>query len=216
MPAREPRELPCVATPCTPGELAPALAEAWREVIGTEPRRPSLLVLLAQWALETGWGKHCYCHNLGNYRAVRGEHWTYLPRCSEVIGGVERFFSRDVLSQREMCKFAAWETLPEAARFWLRKLSTRFARAWPAVESGDPAAYAQELRRAGYYTASEEHYTRLMRSLVATLDARLPPVLAAPAEWTEEDEAAVAAACPYQGPQSIGVCVEPTEPVDAA
>lgn len=211
MPTPEPRELPCVATPCTPGELAPVLADAWREVIGTEPSRASLLILLAQWALETGWGKSCYCWNLGNYRAVRGEHWTYLPRVSEVIGGVERFYRRDVPAEREMCRFAAWESLPEAARFWLGKLSTRFRLAWPAVLSGDPAQYAILLRRAGYYTASEGHYTRLMQSLVRTLDARLPPVLAVPREWTEEDAAAVAAACPYQGPQSIGVCVEPAE-----
>lgn len=209
--AQDPRELPCVATTCTPGELAPMLVGAWRETTGADPSRSSVLVLLAQWALETGWGKHCYCWNLGNYRAVAGECWTYLPRVSEVIGGVERFYRRDVPAEREMCRFAAWERLDDAALFWLRKLSTRFRLAWPAVEAGDPAQYAVLLKRAGYYTASEAHYVRLMTSLVATLDARLPPVLAAPAEWTAEDEAAVAAACPYNGPQSIGVCVEPSE-----
>ena len=120
-------------------------------------------------------------------------------------------YRREVPAEREMCRFAAWERLDDAALFWLGKLSTRFRLAWPAVEAGDPATYARQLKRAGYYTADEGHYVRLMASLVATLDARLPPVLAAPAEWTEADEAAVAAACPYNGPQSIGVCVEPSE-----
>jgi hypothetical protein len=212
----EPRELPCVATPCSPGELAPALVEAWRSTTGDEPSRGSILLLLAQWALETGWGRYCYCWNLGNYRAVRGECWTYLPRCSEVVGGVERFYRRDVPAEREMCRFAAWESLDDAARFWLGKLRSRFARAWPAVLSGSPAEYGRQLKAAGYYTADEAHYTGLLVSIVGTLDRRLPPVLAAPPEWTAEDEAAVARECPFQGPQSVGVCVEPPEPPEAA
>jgi hypothetical protein len=53
-------------TPSTPQQVFEALACAWRKQLGKEPKRESLLVLLAQWAFETGRGKSQWNFNLGN------------------------------------------------------------------------------------------------------------------------------------------------------
>lgn len=76
------RFLPPVRTPATTGDVFAALAAAAPEL-----DRASLLVLLAQSALETGWWRSCWLHNLGNSKHLEGKtpgSWTYFT-CDELL-----------------------------------------------------------------------------------------------------------------------------------
>lgn len=203
----EPRELPATLTPVDPVELAAALGRAWRARFGLDAERKQLLVLVAQWAFETGWGKWCRNYNLGNVKRVKGDgrSWCYF-RCNEIIGGKEVWFD----PPHPACAFRAFDTLDEGAADYLGTLSRNFAHAWPAVVAGDPADFAHRLKQSRYYTASEEVYARSLVSIVRTLDRKLPMLLTAEASFepmlplTDEE----LALCPHNGAQSIAVCLE--------
>jgi hypothetical protein len=69
--------------------------EEWRDAmvaaadrLGISLNDAALSVLWAQWALETGRGKSCYCNNLGNIKAVTGDgrDWCVL-QTFEFING---------------------------------------------------------------------------------------------------------------------------------
>lgn len=49
------------------------------------------------------------------------------------------------------------------ASFINSKKSGRYASSWQAIENGDPAAYAHELKKNGYYTASETAYANSLK-----------------------------------------------------
>lgn len=206
------RELPCVATPCDEATLCLALVDAWRELFDESPARASVIVLASQWAEETGWGKSCFDWNLGNHRAIRGESWTYLPKCSEVDAkGVEHFYHRDVPSEKEMCRFAAWESLADGARFYLNALHVRFSFAWPAVVAGDPADFAHRLKLARYYTASEALYTSALVRIDKSIGDRLPPTIGDPfwlsRETIAQADAAVLVSTTEADAEAVGEAV---------
>ncbi|MET0795215.1 MAG: peptidoglycan-binding protein [Polyangiaceae bacterium] len=162
-------------TPVSPGQVFVALQVAWRNQFGTEPHRSSLLVLLAQWALETGRGRSMHCFNLGNVKSngTSGD-WCFF-RCDEIIGGKVKWFEPDDPG----CRFRAFVDLNAGAADYLRTLNQRFQRAWPAVLAGDPAAFAHLLKLQLYYTADEAQYTRTLVSLFAEFTRTLQPAVAA-------------------------------------
>lgn len=177
-----PRELPDVLTRATPAEVGRALVRAWRAIEGREPDTKSIVVLLAQGALETGRWRSMHCWNLGNVKSVAGDgrSWTFF-RCNEILNGKEVWFD----PPHPACRFRAFETLDEGAVDYLALLRRRYVSAWPAVLVGDPVAFVRAIKRAGYFTAAEEPYVRSVASLFAefsTID------LSAPQEPTITDE----------------------------
>ncbi len=160
------RLAPAAVTPWTPEQVGQALVGAWTRKFGAAPTAANIAILLAQWALETGWGRSCWGSNLGNARPPwpRGDVLCLqIPggHVSEVIEGKEYFFAPPSVGST----FRAFESLDEGADWYLNSLYTRFAHAWPAVLAGDPAAYAHLLKESHYYTADEAMYTRTMVSL---------------------------------------------------
>lgn len=160
------RQLEARRTPATVPELADALERAWREELRSEPSRAPLLVLLAQWHLETGGGKACIAWNLGNAKSVPGDGYDWVEfQTTEVVRGVVVH-----LAQR----FRAFASLEEGATDYLRLLVRRFAIAWPAVLAGDAAGFAVALHDAHYYTAHVEDYTRGMVERMRLVDREWP------------------------------------------
>lgn len=150
-------ELDTVKTLCTPEQMAEALSFAWIKLFNEVPRKESICILLAQWALETGWGKACYCWNIGNYKHVDGDNRDYCYyKCNEIIGGRVIWFDPTVEKDRPYCCFRAYKTIEAGAIDYVASLHKRFTLAWPDVVSGDPAGFAHDLKRQGYYTANEE------------------------------------------------------------
>lgn len=131
-------------TPTPPLDVLAALRRAW-----PEGSRESLLVLLAQWGIETGDGAKCWNYNLGNVKRLKGQPWTMLAGTWEILGGKKVVFQ----PPHPQTHFAAFDSLDEGASFYLEKMRGRFAPAWPAVLAGDPSQFAADLKRLGYYTA---------------------------------------------------------------
>jgi hypothetical protein len=166
-----PHELPNRITRASTADVALALRRAWVKLLGETPKRESILVLLAQFTLETGGGRACHAWNLGNAKSIPGDgrSWTFF-RCSEIIGGKEVFFD----PPHPQTRFRAFETLDDGAYDYLELLHRRFAAAWPAVEAGDPAAFGHALAAQHYFTANEASYTRVLVHLVDELGAHVP------------------------------------------
>lgn len=182
--------IPAARTPVKVEEVFAALRKVWIERLGTDPKRESLLVLCAQWALETGRGKSMWNFNLGNQKGrpggSDGRSWTFFA-CNEILSastadrnvaaanpridgkGQDAVITKSLVNglkevwfypNNPACCFRAYRGLDEGARDYFDLLRKRFASAWPAVEAGDPASFSRLLKQARYYTADEGHYTR--------------------------------------------------------
>jgi flagellar protein FlgJ len=157
--AEFPRSLPATLTPlgaAAPATQAPTpaqfVAELWPEAkaagtaLGVEPR-----LLLAQAALETGWGKAVpqheggdSAHNLFGIKAgsswsgERVERWTL-----EHIDGA-------ATAQRE--PFRAYGSTAESFGDYVSLIGTARRYADALSSAGDPEAYARAVQKAGYAT----------------------------------------------------------------
>jgi hypothetical protein len=162
---------PPVQTHCTPAELYRALGDAWRPLCGTEPTRGGILVLLAHWALETGFGHSCWCYNLGNVKHVAGDGRDfYQIRCNELVNGNAVWYD----PPHPATSFRAFDSLASGVVDYLTILRGQFGFAWPAVEAGDAADFCHRLKLRGYYTADESTYTAGVERCYHQIDASIP------------------------------------------
>ncbi len=170
------KELPPVeAPPDAPALYVPAkrTKDDLRKVLESirrawsEGSRESCLVLLAQWGIETGDGRACWNHNLGNVKRYLGQSWTMLHNVWEILNGRRVVFQ----PPHAQTHFAAFDSLDQGAVSFLKKIRTRFAAAWPAVLSGSPGEFARELKRLRYYTADVKAYTYAIEARYRQFDA---------------------------------------------
>jgi flagellar protein FlgJ len=132
----------------TPAEFVTALlpeAHAAAEALGVEPR-----LLLAQAALETGWGRAVpqrggeSAHNLFGIKAGASwsgeqvEHWT-LEHANGVMG-----------PQRE--RFRAYDSAAQSFADYVDLIASAQRYAGALDDAGDPEAYARAVTKAGYAT----------------------------------------------------------------
>ena len=163
--------VPAVKTIVTPVEMYAALRDASKLVLGAELPRGALLVLLSQWAFETGRGAAMWNFNIGNAKHVTGDGRSfYQIRRNEIIDGKEVWLD----PPDPGCSFRAYESLDAGARDYMLLLHSRFAKAWPSVMAGDPRAFALELHNERYYTADPGIYSRNLEALYAEFDRTLP------------------------------------------
>jgi hypothetical protein len=158
--------VPTARTPMTPAAVYAALASAWTALLGTQPTRAELLVLLSQWAHETGGGAASDNWNLAGIQHVQGDGHDYAEYTSfEIING-----------QRvtKVERFRAYATLDESAADYLRTLRKDFGFAWPAVEAGDVDDFGHRLKIRAYYTDTEAVYVAGLERWRASLDASIP------------------------------------------
>jgi hypothetical protein len=163
-------------TPCTPLELYAALAEAWPEVIGDECTRGALVLLVAHWGLETGFGHYMHWYNLGNAKHVRGDGHDYTGfRHNEILHGATVWLDADPAAPGfPSDPFVAFDTLEQGAEFYLALVDRHFTKAWPDVEAGDVAHFCHDLKLQGYYTADEAVYTAGVLRCYHQVDAMIP------------------------------------------
>lgn len=138
----------------------------------------SIALLFAQFAFETGWGRYCFCYNLGNVRAssgwiAAGGDYFELPSAWEIVKG------KKVVTGG---KFRAHRDLDEGCEdhvLFLSSLST-YAPAWAVIvaaaniEQHDVsefvvAHYAERfvtrLKEGGYFTGDELEYIHGVASI---------------------------------------------------
>jgi hypothetical protein len=165
-----PEQVPATKTPVTIQDMFDAMSEAWMAEFGTEPSRESILVLLAQWGIETANGASMIQYNVGNFKHASGDGWNWST-----------FGTTECDSQGNNCagqqaSFAAYPDLETGVQVYISSLKSRWPLAWPAVLAGDPVAFADALRRpqaghGGYYTAPVAQYESAMKSRYAQFAA---------------------------------------------
>jgi len=156
--------VPTVRTSYTQQQMIEGFIRGWLQQFGEIPSKTSVGVLYAQDALETGSTTSMWNNNIGNVKYIPtagDEGWFYMMLANvwEVINGQKVYFQ----PPNPATWFRAFPTLAEGVAFHLDFLKNhRYKNAWTAVESGNPAAFAHLLKLAGYYTAPEADYVRMM------------------------------------------------------
>ena len=158
-------------TRLSPAEAIDALCTAYERVMGKRCDAPTLAIIVAQSALETGHWRSIHCFNFGNAKRGAGDKLYTMFRCNEIISGKVIWFD----PPHPQTHFKAFETAADGAEHHLRFLAIdttpdngkphRYARAWHAAENDDPVAFSRELSKAGYYTASVSRYTETLTKL---------------------------------------------------
>jgi hypothetical protein len=188
-------ERPCKATPVTPEQVFLALGLAWQTLTGSTPDRKIIHILHAQSALETGHWKSIYNYNLGGAKKHGTCDWTHFttterlshPVADKLISSAkpgevtvlkvdDKFKTVKVSGKQSMNCFASWEDLDTAAKDHLALLFNRFPKAIEQAKKGDAKAYVRELKRAGYFTASEEEYSKIVDSIARSYEKKLSGV----------------------------------------
>jgi hypothetical protein len=161
-------------TPCGPTALYLALERAWPSVIvGPPSSRGALVLLVAHWALETGFGHGCHRWNLGNKKHVAGDGHDYVQfRCLEYDAAGKPYW---IEPPDPACSFVAFATLDAGAADYLAGLHKHFGAAWLDVVAEDIPKFCADLRAAHYYTAPEKAYELGVLRCYAQLDATIPP-----------------------------------------
>jgi hypothetical protein len=171
-----------------------ALGYAWVQLFENQPKEGSLLCMLSQWVLETGWGKSCWCWNIGNFksRAGDGRDWC-MYECDErfdpataqkYIDGAQPRADGSGLPNaawksdnkddtvtvyfwpdHQVTRFRAYKTVQDGAHDYVESLFNRFTKAWPAILAGDPDQFVHQLKVQKYFTGNEESYRKTTSSL---------------------------------------------------
>jgi hypothetical protein len=199
------RELPPTVTNVSAPDAWAAFGRAWQAATGHAPTRETLACLVAQWALETGWGKEMRCFNPGNVKATAkwGGDYAYFATSERLTpeaaqsalnrAGVRDDGTPDVAvsdwtpndkgkvkvlfyPKNPATKFRAFSTLQEGCDRQVRTLRSDFATTLPALERGDPAEWAGALSRAHYYTADPAVYANTLSQIHADLLRRGYPM----------------------------------------
>lgn len=191
----EARRLPHALTSVTSEEMFQALGKAWVRLFEAPPTKESLCLLVGQSAFETGWWKYMHNFNIGNVKSRVGDgcDYTYF-RCWEILSPIQAaIYAKDEAVEVEeglslegkvkawfapdhpVCRFRAYESLDLAAVDFLNKLTDRFSdpvpekNAWAAVLRGDAVSFCHALKLKGYYTGSEEIYTKRVKEIFELL-----------------------------------------------
>lgn len=194
-------------TTATVEQMYVAFDNGWNALFQESLGHKSVLIFIAHWALETGWGKKCHNWNLGNTRTKIGSD-TYdwvLYECGEdldpadakrevakdpknawIVGPAPRNPGKVSVLFRPphpTCCFRAFASLEEGVIDYIGLLHKRFPACLPGLRSGDAVRYVTGLKQHGYFTASIEVYLKTFTSVYGPLQKKIPfPVEAPPAQ----------------------------------
>lgn len=132
--------------------------------------RMTKLIIIAQAAHESGWGKGTAAKNGYNYwNITAGSQWK-----GDVIGGGDLECDAAGQNCRSITqKFRKYRSNVDAIQDYLSFLSTqnggRYKDAYSALMQGDIVAFVTELRAHGYYTAALDEYVAGSQSAFNTV-----------------------------------------------
>jgi len=155
-----------IRTKYTLNELIFGLVQGWYKKFDEIPKKESIGVLYAQNALETGGTVSMWNNNIGNVKFVANggsidddKKYIMLANVWEIVNNKRVTFQ----PPHPATWFLAFSTLGDGVAHHLDFLrNNRYKKSWSAVEAGKPADFAHLLKVAGYYTASEADYIKLM------------------------------------------------------
>lgn len=150
------KEVPMKPTKLDAAQALACIKIGWKRITNQDLSDTAWPIILSQWALETGWGKSMYNYNYAGIKDA-GQTGEFYNSPTYEGHGASRV--------RVIQPFCSWPTCEDGAEGYLRLLFKRYQKALEAAANGDPAGYAHELKKAGYYTASEEEYTKNVISI---------------------------------------------------
>jgi hypothetical protein len=177
-----------IVTTYSLADLDYALTVGLQAKLGKAPTLETRATALAKVRLESGNGKHCWNHDIGNVKASQSHigNFTCIV-LNEVIDGKVRWFEPQgelvagpgsaikgppvsVPDGHYQTRMVSLANRVVAGHFYVDFIfgSTKYAKAMQALLAGNPAAYSWELSQAGYYTAPEPVYTKAVVSLYAS------------------------------------------------
>ena len=188
-----PQELPDKLTPIAPQDMLYLFAFSWQKLLNVIPNKNSLLVLLSQTTLESGYGfKSAHNYNWGNIKGSDSDGCDYtFFKCNELVpaamaknmvataaadGGPAQITGTLAngtcwiyfYPHNKYSRFKAFESAEQGTIYYLNFLKNRYKKAtgiWDAIEAGDPALFVHRIKLAGYFTAPEESYLRGVMNL---------------------------------------------------
>lgn len=166
-------EVPRTRTKPETKEFLAAIALAFKAQTHRSPSRKQLSLVWGQWALETGRGKACYNHNLGNIRGTSPESKKYflLPGAYEIING-EKVITGG--------SFRAYDDFEEGARDYIAVIAGKLRggndgwKALTATEDPDAKSFIQGLKDDKYFTADVVAYSASVDSLSRECLKKIP------------------------------------------
>lgn len=159
-----PQLVAAAKTPITPQAMWAVMGPRVLAQYGVPPTSGQLLILMAQWCLETANGVSMVCWNPGNVKHVSGdgEDWCSFTT-TEYIDGQPH-----VMTQL----FKAYPSVEAGVAAYLGMfLGGRYSNAWPFVLDADPAGFVHALATRGYFTAPEGDYLAGVEARLAQLEA---------------------------------------------
>lgn len=185
-----------VKTPVSAEAMVSAMSVAWWRYFHAPPIPDAVRLLVAQWALETGWGRSMVCFNVGNVKAfsttsdydycyfttweiVSADAARDMVRANPATAKIVRFVNDGrkahvaLYPDHPGCRFKAFASLEDGCLEHMGLIAERFSRSWPALRSGSAKEYARALKAQGYYTASVEEYETAIDGVARSL-RRLP------------------------------------------
>jgi flagellum-specific peptidoglycan hydrolase FlgJ len=149
-------------TPISTVEFVESARRIIPNVFGSEFPNEAIALFWAQWALETGKGKHCYNYNLGNIKQFdRSKPLHMLDHVWEIINGEKKIFPKG----HPQTWFRAYENLDEGMYDYLSLLKYRYKSSIEGAKEGDPVKFVSMLKKYGYFTANEQEYLKAIKSL---------------------------------------------------
>lgn len=148
-------ELPNKLTPLSPLQAAQALSQGYKRVAGKLPSYAILLLLIGQWAGETGNGQYIHNFNFGNVKHTSGDKYFQQFSGSEIING------ENVV---QVMSFAAYQTAADGAEAYVRQLKAR-PQWWAGLQTGNIDQFVQGLIAVPgqhYFTADPNQYRNLL------------------------------------------------------
>ena len=161
---RVPSLVAATRTPMSPQDFWPNLDARFALKAGQDPTRGQLLILAAQWCLETANGQSMVQWNVGNVKHVDGDglDWTSFTTTEYIDGQAH------VMTQL----FKAYPSCEAGIDAYLGMfLGGRYSNAWPFVLDADPTGFVHALHVRGYFTAPEAGYLAGVEARLAQLEA---------------------------------------------
>lgn len=172
-------------TPLTVEDVVFYLKKAWLKLFNEEITKDQLAVLWAHTTIEVGHGaKFSKNFNFGNMKKKPNKKYTSYP-CGEILNGKEEHF----VPYHPQTFFMAFDSATEGFEQYIKFLtSERYKPALAALKSGDPSAYGHQLKVCGYYTASEEFYTKALIKLTNQFLTNAAKLMSyQPKDWKEPE-----------------------------
>jgi len=161
-----PQQVPDTRTPVTPAAMWPVMGARSGVKTGSPPTAGQLMIIMAQWMLETGDGQEFIQYNVGNIKHTPTDG---LDWCSYMT-------TEGDPPVKMVQSFKAYPSLEAGIDAYLSVFLTgRYSNAWPFVLDGDPDGFSQALKDRGYYTANEAGYDAAMRARLRELEAMSLP-----------------------------------------